>query len=90
MKTLALAAVVMLSAVSTATAAETDRNWSRPPTAEQRLADPDLDRYPGLTPRESNPRRHLTPAEQVRQGEPAPKSVCRSQWNGNNSITVCN
>jgi hypothetical protein len=99
MKTLVLAAAVVLAAVSTATAETPRENAARhgdlfipygpqPPTAAQRRADPDLDRYPGLTPRESNTR-HLTPAEQLRQGAPAPKSVCTSQWNGYSSSTVC-
>jgi len=90
MKTLALAAAVMLSAASAATAGDKFIPYGpQTPTAAQRRADPDLDRYPGLTPRESNPRRHLTPAEQLSQGAPAPKSVCRSVWNGYSSVTAC-
>jgi hypothetical protein len=98
MKTLALAAAIVMSAVSAASAETPRENAARlgdlfipygaqPPTAAQRRADPDLDRLPGLTPRESGTR--LTPAEQLRQGAPAPKSVCRSVWNGTSSVTAC-
>lgn len=70
---LALATLAILTVPAAAeprngTRADADRNWdtfipygAHPPTAQQRRADPDLNRY-RLTPREPGIR--LTPAEQ--------------------------
>jgi hypothetical protein len=95
MKTLVLAAAVVLSAMSTASAESPRENAARhgdlfipygahPPTAAQRRADPKLDRYPGLTPME-----HDTANQHTYPDAPKPKSVCSSAWGGGRSTTVC-
>lgn len=88
MKAIFLTAVA-LSTMTIAASAEDVRGYrlGDPLSIQQRRADPLLDRYPGLTPRESGPR--LAPAEQLRQGAPAPKSVCSTVWNRNSAVTAC-
>lgn len=90
MKAVLLTAAVILSVTSMESAAQTKPyRLGDQLTAAQRRADPMLDRYPGLTPREFGTRNNLTAAEQLRQGQPAPKSVCRTVWIGNTFTTVC-
>jgi hypothetical protein len=95
MKILVLAAAVVLSAMSAATAETPRENAARhgdlfipygpqPPTAAQLRADPKLRRYPGLTPLE-----HDTANQHLGPDKPTPKSVCYSQWDGNTSRSVC-
>lgn len=94
MKALLFTTAVLSSIASMASAGEYKTNrfgdliiphGQQPPTAQQRRADPYLDRYPGLTPLE----RRTSNQDGVPTERPTVKSVCRSVWDGNSSATVC-